>query len=372
VRVFSHDRIRSDLKAIHRARIKNVRIVDRTFNENGKRAIRLMRMFKTEFGNMSFHIEVHPALVGAALMKEFATARPGQFHLDAGVQTFSNRALKRVRRSGGSIATFKGMKLLCDCENIAVHADLMAGLPGASLAQTVADIRKLIKLRPAEIQLELLKLLPGTQLRYNSAKFGIVASPEPPYEVLRTKAMTAADIHAARWLCKLVDWFYAPEALRATVCRASDCLPEFWPDLVEFCLAKPGLWTMPSLENRFRLMDEFLATRSAFRTPDRNTKRKKASRRAHRDRRGKDIVRLRQRLRYDWMKYGFNPTDGICEAKPWTGPLPGNAVLLEGNTEAEVKREFAVDLDRRYIFRYGRRDVDRKAVAVFAIRIPRR
>ena len=73
-------------------------------------------------------------------------------------------------------------------------------------------------------------------------------------------------------------------------------------------------------------------------------------------------------LHYDWMKYGFSPTKGICKAKPWKDPLPGDAELVEGDASAWICRMFAADIGRTYIFAYGRTDVSRMAVAVWELK----
>ncbi|MFR7878597.1 MAG: DUF4080 domain-containing protein [Butyricimonas paravirosa] len=54
----------------------------------------------------------------------------------------------------------------------------------------------------------MLKLLPGTAMRAEAEVLGIVYSPDVPYEVLQTKAMSVADLRQARLLSRLLDGFY--------------------------------------------------------------------------------------------------------------------------------------------------------------------
>lgn len=408
VRHFSIGRVRSDLELIRKAGVRSVRIVDRTFNENRSRCVELLRMFREEFGDMSFHLEVDPALLGPEILRamggtecgtwnmERGTRKKGirrsraevaesdcrtwtaqndmpapdspaaglakahvhpTLHLDVGVQSFGATVLKTAGRRGSVKGTIQGLKALCSLGGVAVHADLIAGLPGATIQQTFYDLNRLVSMRPAEIQLELLKLLPGTRLSNERKRFGVVAAPEPPYEVLKTRDMSPIEIHKARLLCKLVDWFYEPESLRETIWAANAELPLFWQQLAEFCSPKPGPWAAHSLETRFRLLDEFLAGTWAAQDHNKGTGTMSGEQRV--------TAALRQRLRYAWLRHGLSPSSDFCNARPWKEPVPADAKFIEGDRNAEVCRMFSADLGETYIFAYGRKDVDRKAVAVW-------
>lgn len=57
---------------IHRHGIKNVRVLDRTFNYNNKRAKELLNLFLEFSPDICFHLEIHPALLSEELKKELA------------------------------------------------------------------------------------------------------------------------------------------------------------------------------------------------------------------------------------------------------------------------------------------------------------
>ena len=61
------------------------------------------------------------------------------------------------------------------------HADLIAGLPLYHLSEIFEDVRTLAEYGAGEIQLESLKLLPGTEMRRRAEELGIQYSPLPPY-----------------------------------------------------------------------------------------------------------------------------------------------------------------------------------------------
>ena len=61
--------IRERLNVIHQHNIKNVRVLDRTFNYNSKRAKALLDLFR-EYPDICFHLEIHPALLTEELKEE--------------------------------------------------------------------------------------------------------------------------------------------------------------------------------------------------------------------------------------------------------------------------------------------------------------
>jgi len=68
---------------------------------------------------------------------------------------------------------------------VAVHADLIFGLPGETLESFAAGFDRLVlTCDPPELQVNLLKGLPGTPLALQAAALGLCFNPAPPYELL--------------------------------------------------------------------------------------------------------------------------------------------------------------------------------------------
>ena len=70
-----------------------------------------------------------------------------------------------------------------------LFADLIAGLPGESLASFGEGFDKLVRLGPHEIQVGVLKRLRGTPIIRHTDAFAMRYNPEPPYNVLATAAI---------------------------------------------------------------------------------------------------------------------------------------------------------------------------------------
>jgi hypothetical protein len=79
-----------------------------------------------------------------------------------------------------------------------VHADLIVGLPGEDVESFAAGFDKLLALGPQEIQVGLLKRLPGTPIVRHDREWGMVYSPNPPFEILQTKLIDFATMQRMR------------------------------------------------------------------------------------------------------------------------------------------------------------------------------
>lgn len=208
VRALPIDTIRQRLDTIHQHGIKNVRVLDRTFNANPRHAKELLNLFLEYHPHIRFHLEIHPALMNDTLKSELTRMPKGLLHLEAGIQSLREPVLQQCRRMGKLADAMEGLKFLCSQSNLDTHADLIAGLPLYRLEDILEDIHTLASYCTGEIQLELLKLLPGTEMRMRAEELGIRYSPLPPYEVLQTNECTTAELQTARQLSRLLDAFY--------------------------------------------------------------------------------------------------------------------------------------------------------------------
>ena len=208
VRTLSIDAIRQRLQTIHRHGIQNVRVLDRTFNFNPRRAKELLNLFLEFHPHIRFHLEIHPALLSEELKAELQQLPKGLLHLEAGIQSLREPVLEKCRRLGKLSNALEGLQFLCSLDNMETHADLIAGLPLYRLNEIFEDILTLAEYQAGEIQLESLKLLPGTEMRRRAEELGIRYSPLPPYEVLQTHEISTSELQVARRLSRLLDAFY--------------------------------------------------------------------------------------------------------------------------------------------------------------------
>ncbi len=204
--------IRQRLHRIRERGIRDVRILDRTFNYHPRHAIDLLRLFAEYHPHLRFHLEIHPALLPQSVREVLAEMPDGLLHLEAGIQSLHQEVLDKSLRKGELEQALDGLRFLCSLSNLVTHADLIAGLPLYTLQQIYEDIHTLAGYRAGEIQLESLKLLPGTVMRRDAATLGLRYSPLPPYEVLETDAITSRELQEARRLSRLLDAYYNTSA----------------------------------------------------------------------------------------------------------------------------------------------------------------
>ena len=257
VRTLSIESIRERLQLIHAHGIKNVRVLDRTFNYNPRRAKELLRLFLEFHPDIRFHLEIHPALLSEELKEELRLLPKGLLHLEAGIQRLREPVLEKSRRMGKLSDALDGLRFLCALPNMETHADLIAGLPLYHLHEIFEDVRTLAGYAAGEIQLESLKLLPGTEMRRRAEELGIKYSPLPPYEVLQTHEISVSELQTARQLSRLLDGFYNTPAWQALTRELILNDEQFLHRFLAY-LTKANLIDQPmSLEKRGLILYEF-------------------------------------------------------------------------------------------------------------------
>lgn len=346
-RTHSLERVRADLTVIAVAGVRDVRIVDRTFNEDRVRALALIRLFRDEFPGIRFHLEIDPARFNQELAGEFTIADPGQFHLEAGVQTLNPTVSMAIERGGSVPRTLEGLERLCALDNIEVHVDLIAGLPQGRLSDIESDLETIMLLGPAEIQLERLKLLPGTPFAQDPARWGLLGNAAPPYQVLQTDALSAEALQQSDRLSKLTDWFYNTRELHGAFVEAVKIDPEFLKKFENWSRGRMSFDRRPGLESRFRSLHDFLKSKMA------------------------GMEGLAHRLGYNWVRLGFSARNGLYPAVLWKKEIPPEAVLVEGDAGAKVARQWWVELEEPHLFCYGTGPGGERAV-VAVYRLSRR
>lgn len=257
VRTLSIETIQERLQTIHAHGIKDVRVLDRTFNFNPRRAKELLQLFLTFYPHIRFHLEIHPALLSEELKKELQQLPEGLLHLEAGIQSLREPVLEKCRRLGKLDDALNGLQFLCSLKNMETHADLIAGLPLYRLEEIFEDIRTLAEYHAGEIQLESLKLLPGTEMRRRAEEMGIRYSPLPPYEVLQTPAISTSELQTARRLSRLLDAFYNTPAWQGLTRELIINEPMFLHHFLDY-LTDSNLIDQPtSLEKRGLVLYEY-------------------------------------------------------------------------------------------------------------------
>lgn len=305
IRTLPVGEIRRRLVRIRERGIRDVRVLDRTFNYHPHRAIELINLFAEFHPHLRFHLEIHPALLPQSLRDVLAALPKGLLHLEAGIQSLRQEVLDMSCRKGTLEQALDGLRYLCSLPNLVTHADLIAGLPRYTLAQIYEDIHTLAEYQAGEIQLESLKLLPGTAMRRDAETLGIRYSPLPPYEVLETPSVTCTQLQESRRLSRLLDAFYNTSAWQPLTRRLIVREPDFLHRFLDYLTSHNYIDQPLSLERRGELLYIFCRDHYPIYTIEATVAWIEAGMSLHK-RPAERIVRGRLRLPADWnVQYGM-------------------------------------------------------------------
>ena len=209
VRFRSLEKVFAELDFFLAQRVRQVKFVDRTFNCDRARARTIWRyLMEHDNGVTNFHFELGADLLGPEDAALLEGARRGLFQFEIGVQSTHPATVAAVQRVHDFRAIAKAVGALLAPGNIHIHLDLIAGLPHEDLTAFSRSFDDVYRLHPHQLQLGFLKLLHGSLLRQEAEGYGIVCSEAPPYQVLRTRWLSFADLLLLEQVEDCVDTFY--------------------------------------------------------------------------------------------------------------------------------------------------------------------
>ncbi|MFY8058861.1 MAG: B12-binding domain-containing radical SAM protein, partial [Planctomycetaceae bacterium] len=88
----------------------------------------------------------------------------GALQFEIGIQTFNPEVGELISRRQDNAVAAANLRWLRENTTVHLHADLIAGLPGETLASFATGFDQLWRLGPHEIQVGLLKRLRGTPI----------------------------------------------------------------------------------------------------------------------------------------------------------------------------------------------------------------
>lgn len=190
VRSFPLVRVQAALQRLLDRGARGFKLVDRSFNADARRAEALLRFLLERWRDgLHLHLEWLPERVPARLVALLAAFPPGAVQLEVGIQTFRPAVSRTIDRPCRPASIERGLATLRERTGVHLHTDLIAGLPGEDVRSFAAGFDRLVGLGVHEIQVGLLKLLPGAPLARLVQPFDLRFDPAPPYEVLSTAAI---------------------------------------------------------------------------------------------------------------------------------------------------------------------------------------
>lgn len=217
IRIFSDEYVMNILHKIKDSEIKQVKLLDRTFNCMPERALKIARYMNDECKHQIFQFEVVAETLSEDLLNFFIhEADKKRFRFEVGVQSFNETTLKAVGRYQNNEKLKRVMKRMIDAGCI-LHVDLIAGLPYEDIESFKQSFNTLFSFHAAELQCGILKLLKGTALKRKSNEYGYVYDEKPPYSILKTNWLSEEDLVKINAVAYAVEKFYNSDKSRRSV-----------------------------------------------------------------------------------------------------------------------------------------------------------
>lgn len=192
---FDADRFLVELKALYDRGVRHFRFVDRTFNLKVAASLAILDFFLERLSDDLFiHFELIPDHLPEKLKAAILRFPQGRLHFEVGIQTWDEAVQARISRKQDNALAEANLRWLREESPALIHVDLIAGLPGEDLATFGRGFDRLHALRPHEIQVGILKRLRGAPIDRHTAGHAMRYSPDTPYVVLATDALSFSDV----------------------------------------------------------------------------------------------------------------------------------------------------------------------------------
>lgn len=188
-----------------------IKFVDRSFNADRKRAIAIWQHLieRYEPGQRTcFHFEIEPHLLDQESIDVLSSAPEGLFQLEIGIQTTTDTVLQAVKRKGDFSKIAPAVQVLRAANNMHLHLDLIAGLPGETIQSFAQAFDDVFRLHPHALQLGFLKILKGTEIEYTAKKLDMRWRSTAPYEIICSDAMNYNELAILKAVEVVLDRYY--------------------------------------------------------------------------------------------------------------------------------------------------------------------
>ena len=221
-RFYPLERAKSEILLLANSGTKTIKLVDRTFNADKKRAREIWKFIIENCGeqipkDVCFHFEIAGDLLDDESLELLKTAPGGLIQFEIGVQSFNEDTLCAINRKTDMEKLCRNIRTLIDYGNIHVHIDLIAGLPKENYSSFQESFNTAYALRPHMLQLGFLKLLYGADMREYPDRYPCKFRDTSPYEVQETPWISANELEELKRVEDVVDRIYNSARFRRTI-----------------------------------------------------------------------------------------------------------------------------------------------------------
>ena len=195
VRFFPLDYVKKSILYLMEQGTKTIKFLDRTFNANKNTMDLLKFIIDNNNYKTVFQFEITGDILDPKIIHYINTTAPkGLFRFEIGIQSVNYETNYLVDRLQDNDKLFNNIRLIEDKGVIALHLDLIAGLPMEDKDSFINTFDTVFKLGAKELQLGFLKMLRGTKIRLEADKYNYVYKDDAPYEIIRNNVLSESDI----------------------------------------------------------------------------------------------------------------------------------------------------------------------------------
>lgn len=196
---FDQTLLLENLGRLYERGARNFKFIDRTFNLKIDDCRRILEFFLGRIAaqpheRLLLHFELVPDHLPDRLRELIVRFPAGVLQFEIGIQTWNTEVQALISRRQNNQAAADNLRWLRSASSAHLHVDLIAGLPGESLASFASGFDRLVALGPHEIQVGVLKRLRGTPIIRHTEPFGLRFNPNPPYNLLASDLISFAQM----------------------------------------------------------------------------------------------------------------------------------------------------------------------------------
>ncbi|WP_154222936.1 B12-binding domain-containing radical SAM protein [Marinicella rhabdoformis] len=207
-KTFTLDRFLDEMDKMYQKGARNFKFIDRTFNLKMAHSSAILQFFLDRMdGKLTVHFEVIPDRLPEKLRQLLVKFPAQSLQFEIGVQTFDPEIQTLISRKQDNDKTKENLLWLRENTLAHIHADLIFGLPGDSLANFACSFDQLLALKPQEIQLGILKRLRGAPINRHTRDYQMRYNPAPPYTILSTATISFQDLQKVNRFARYWDMF---------------------------------------------------------------------------------------------------------------------------------------------------------------------
>jgi radical SAM superfamily enzyme YgiQ (UPF0313 family) len=254
--------VKKELEFFLRHEVKQVKFVDRTFNVQPEHYWGIWRFLAERAAKTNFHFEIVADQLSASEVEWLITVPAvGLFQFEIGVQSTCEETLAAISRRNQWERLQDNIQKLIRAGNIHLHLDLIVGLPHETTAEFARSFNGVYELKPNMLQIGFLKMLPGTKIRDEAAKYDYVFLSHPPYEVLANRMLPYRELQGLKEMERVFEQTYNSGHFQYTLAYMVEC---FEGNAFLFYTSLTRWWATKGLSNVAHSPEGVLEGLSAF------------------------------------------------------------------------------------------------------------